>query len=356
MVLIIICHHNRDRATPDVSRSTDNQPEKRHDSIIKTLMKTDTPDRSFVKVDSGMPLEMDPDLEKITSSDFIGFLSSAWSSFKGLCNHSSARMYTHLDGGLVPYNFSRGPVNHQLSEYLKVAYYATDTETPIHWSTHRDVITSLHVVRKAIESLTHDTPIAYALTMHPGHHASMNQYGGYCFLNNPVYAAYLMKRRFEFHRVAILDLDYHHGDGSEKLTRDDKNLLTVSIHMDPFLDYPSVSGHAGETENNYNLVLSSHTTHEQYTHCLKKALDKIDRFGADGVVIALGLDTLKGDSDACQPMEILQEDFKRFGYQISSTLFKDPSRKVLITQEGGYKLDLVPKAVDCFLKGFRDGH
>jgi len=357
MVKITICYNKRNPCF-DPTRIGDNQPELRQDKILAQL-KSENFDRIFIDINPiyRAEIEFNKILLKITTPEFVVFLSNAYSIINEFTSNSVREMYMSPDRGLVPYNFCRDqPSNRFGHSYLQMAYYATDQNSPIYLATHSVAVNCLKVIKTAVSQLTHDYPIVYALTTYPGHHASLNQYGGYCFFNNAVYGLYLIKERFNFKKMAILDIDYHHGDGSERLTKDDPKCLTVSIHADPQLDYPGVTGHDSETDNNLNITFQPKILIEAYLVKLDQALEKIDKFGAEGVVIALGLDTLKDDPDACCDMVLLPKHFMEIGRKISKRLYQNPAMKVLITQEGGYNLEKIPQAVSNFLKGFENGH
>lgn len=358
MVKITICYNKRN-TNSDSSRIGNEKPESRQDMILAKL-KYEICSRTIVEIPeiSRTEINFSKNLLKITSTDFVSFLNNAYSSFKHAnIPHSTREMYTTQYGGLVPYNFSKNqPDNSKINAYLGMAYYATDKNSPIFEKTHLIAINCLNTVEQAISLITHSNPIVYALTTYSGHNAGLNQYGKYSFFNNPVYGAYLMKERFGFNKIAILDIDYHHGNGSEELTSSDKNCLTISIHANPGQSYPGITGYDSETSNNLNITFQPMISIETYLIKLKKALDKIIKFGAEGVVVALGLNTLKDDSGRYFDMKFLPKHFLEIGKNISKTLYQNSMMKVLITQEGGDNLEKVPESVSNFLKGFENGY
>ncbi len=141
---------------------------------------------------------------------------------------------------------------------------------------------------------------AFALSRPPGHHAGPGFLGGYCFLNNAALAAQTL-RDAGAARVAVVDIDYHHGNGTQAIfeTRDD--VLTVSVHGDPRTEYPFFLGHADERGTgagegfNLNLPLPRGTGFAAWRDALARGLDAVRAFGADALVVPLGVDTFVGD-------------------------------------------------------------
>ena len=138
----------------------------------------------------------------------------------------------------------------------------------------------------------------FALCCPPGHHAGYNYYGGFCIFNNAAIAAYQLLKRG---KVAILDLDFHHGNGTQDLFYDQASVLFVSLHGDPHRYYPYFSGYRNETGHklgagkNINIPLPGGTGNNQYKAHLKEAIKKIGDFQPETLVISMGFDTYKYD-------------------------------------------------------------
>ncbi|HZT56160.1 MAG TPA: histone deacetylase family protein [Burkholderiaceae bacterium] len=143
-------------------------------------------------------------------------------------------------------------------------------------------------------------PAAFALSRPPGHHAGADFFGGYCFLNNTAIAAQAL-RDGGAQRVAVLDVNYHHGNGTQAIFYARADVLTVSIHGDPRTEYPFFLGHADERGAgagkgfNLNLPLPRGTDFTRWRAALRRGLDAVAAFGADALVVALGVDTFAGD-------------------------------------------------------------
>jgi acetoin utilization deacetylase AcuC-like enzyme len=190
---------------------------------------------------------------------------------------------------------------------------------------------------------------AYALCRPPGHHAFGDLAGGFCFLNNAGVAA--ERLRSSGLRAAILDVDVHHGNGTQGIFYDRDDVLTVSIHADPARFYPFFWGHADErgtgrgTGYNLNLPLERGTGDDAYLKTLDTALERVANFGADVVVVALGLDAYEGDP--FQGLAITTPGFARIGAAIAGL-----GIQTLFVQEGGYLCQELGQNLTSVLTGY----
>ncbi len=191
---------------------------------------------------------------------------------------------------------------------------------------------------------------AMALTRPPGHHAGADFFGGYCFLNNAAVAAEAL-RDAGVQRVAILDVDYHHGNGTQGIFYERADVLTVSIHGDPSTEYPFYLGYADEPGDgagrgfNLNLPLAAGSDVPTWMAALRRALDRIREFGADALVIALGVDTFEGDP--ISRFALKSSDYLRLGAELASA-----GLPTVFTLEGGYAVAEVGVNVVNVLEGF----
>jgi len=191
---------------------------------------------------------------------------------------------------------------------------------------------------------------AFALTRPPGHHAGPEFFGGYCFLNNAAIAAQALRDGGK-PRVAVLDVDYHHGNGTQTIFYERADVLTVSIHGDPATEYPFFLGHAdergaGEGEGfNLNLPLPRGTGFEAWCAALETAIDVIDDFNADALVVPMGLDTFEGDP--ISGFTLRSEDYDTVGRLIAAA-----GVPTVFTFEGGYAVAEVGVNAVNLLEGF----
>jgi acetoin utilization deacetylase AcuC-like enzyme len=227
----------------------------------------------------------------------------------------------------------RRDVGYPASAVGQAGYHMTDTSCPIGASTwdaaHASAQTALHAA-----SLVHGgARAAYALCRPPGHHAFAESAGGFCYLNNSAIAAQHLTALGG--RVAILDVDLHHGNGTQGIFYDRRDVLTVSIHADPVRYYPFFWGYAAETGEgagegaNLNLPLPRGTGDDGFMAALDTALDRVTGFAPTALVLALGLDAFEGDPFA--GLAVTTPGFARIGAAIAGL-----GLPTVIVQEGGY--------------------
>jgi len=194
---------------------------------------------------------------------------------------------------------------------------------------------------------------AFALTRPPGHHAGADFFGGYCFLNNAALAAQAL-RDAGCARVAVLDVDYHHGNGTQSLFDARADVLTVSIHGDPRTEYPFFLGHADERGSgpgeghNLNLPLPRGTGFDGWRAALHQGLDRIARADVQALVVALGVDTFEGDP--ISGFRLRSDDYGRIGAEIAALRLP-----TVFTFEGGYAVAEVGINTVNVLEGFERG-
>jgi acetoin utilization deacetylase AcuC-like enzyme len=227
-------------------------------------------------------------------------------------------------------------------------YYTFDLTAPLVEGTYEAALGSARCAMTAASLVLYGEPAAYALCRPPGHHAGRDFSGGYCYFNNTAIAAKILSVRGP---VAVLDIDYHHGNGTQDIFYEDDRVLTVSLHADPCYDYPYFVGYAdelgeGEGEgNNLNVPLPLHTTGEWYLQALNLVLDRIHLFEPWALVIAAGVDTYGGDS-------ISKFSLTTGDYPIIAQRIKSLKVPTVIVQEGGYNTEALGRNVAAFLAEF----
>lgn len=188
--------------------------------------------------------------------------------------------------------------------------------------------------------------VAYALCRPPGHHAGPRVYGGYCYLNNAAVAAHRLAS--EQRPVAILDIDIHHGNGTQAVFYDDPDVLTVSVHEHPEFGYPYYTGYPSERGNgpgidhNLNVTLGRGCVDDVYGAALEAALARIESFASSCLVVSLGLDGLAEDPTS-------EARLTPRAYAAAGAALRDLNRPTLVIQEGGYAQARVPEALARFL-------
>ncbi|MCU0472315.1 MAG: histone deacetylase family protein [Bacteroidales bacterium] len=231
---------------------------------------------------------------------------------------------------------------------VRAGYYCIDTFTPLNLNAYQAARWGVNCTLTAADSILEGNRIAYVLTRPPGHHAERFVFGGFCYFNNAAIAAnYLSK----YGNVAILDLDYHHGNGQQQIFYERRDVLTISIHGHPSFAYPYFSGFRGETGKNdglgynFNFPLKEVINGIEYREILKKTLRIIRKFRPEFLIVALGLDTAKGDPTGTWILS--PRDFYLNGKMLAG--LKMP---VLFIQEGGYRNRYLGINAKNFFRGF----
>jgi len=231
----------------------------------------------------------------------------------------------------------------------QAGFHQADTACPIAAHTWDSAYWSAQTALAATDAVLGGAAAAYALCRPPGHHAFGDLAGGFCFLNNSAIAAAAFLRGGR--RPAILDIDVHHGNGTQGIFYTRSDVLTVSIHADPVRFYPFFWGHASERGEgaglgcNLNLPLARGTDDEGYLGALDTALERVHAFGADALVVALGLDIHEGDP--FQGFRVTTPGFARIAARIAAL-----GIPAAIVQEGGYLQPALGANLESFLTGY----
>lgn len=305
--------------------------------------------------------------ENVHSRGLIDFLVSAWNRWADLGDDGrDPSGYLSESMGippLIPSCFPlprephQNPSNHVLGQ---VGYYNTDTTTPIFNDLLREILDDTALVQKSVDYVTSsDTflSVVYIIPTHPGHHSAFDSFGGYCYVNHAAACADLLKRKLQ--KVAILDIDYHCGNGTASIFYDDPTVLVVSIHCHPDYEYPFHTGFSEQTGSNDAVGTTLHLPLlpgakwiEAYKIALESALAKIRSFNANALVVSMGLDTY--DQDPCAIRRagfcLEGEDYVRVGETIATGL-SSPLPTVFI-QEGGYRMEKIGKAAVDVVTGY----
>jgi acetoin utilization deacetylase AcuC-like enzyme len=247
-----------------------------------------------------------------------------------------------------PTVFPYGPQPRAGGERSLRGQYCFDTYTPILGGTFAAALGGASAALHAAELVAAGTEKeVYVLTRPPGHHAERDRCGGYCYFNNAALAA---ERLAKLGKVAVLDLDVHHGNGAQHIFWERADVLTVSIHGDPAALYPFFSGYADERGDgagkdfNLNLPLAPGTTAKEYRPALAAALDAVAKFRPAFLVAAFGTDT--HEADPIGGFKLPTGFFIEIG-----TSIRELGLSTVVTQEGGYSLEAIGPTVAGFLAG-----
>ena len=231
----------------------------------------------------------------------------------------------------------------------RLGRYSFDASSPIAAGTWDSAYWSTQTALTALDSVLAGERAAFASCRPPGHHAGADYLGGYCYLNNAAIAAQAAVAAGK--RVAILDVDYHHGNGTQDIFYARGDVLFVSIHADPVMDYPYFWGHADETGEGdgegatLNLPLPRGTGLAGYRPALDAALARIAGFEPDLLVVSYGADTFA--DDPISHFTLQTADYATLATQIAGL-----GLPTLIVMEGGYAVDALGANVEAFLAGF----
>jgi acetoin utilization deacetylase AcuC-like enzyme len=278
----------------------------------------------------------------------LRFLAEAWPQMRAQGIDHPALMPESLNvRGLTEGMTPRGEPQHAISG--RAGYWAFDTSSPIVAGTYLAARAAVDVALTATDLVLSGATAAYGLCRPPGHHAARSMYGGYCFLNNAALAAQAIVAATG-ERVAILDVDYHHGNGTQQIFWRRADVLYVSLHADPDRAYPFYLGRADEigegpgAGTNLNLPLPAGTTNERYLDALDRGLDAIAATPGSVIVVSLGFDTYAHDPIA--DFAITTDAYHEMGRRVAAL-----GRRLVILQEGGYHRPSLGENARAWLRG-----
>jgi acetoin utilization deacetylase AcuC-like enzyme len=282
---------------------------------------------------------------KLHDPEYIQFLETAWSDWVEDGNRGEAMATSWAARGQL----HRAPQ----SIVGKLGYYALAAETSITDGTWEAARAAADVSLTAQSNLANGARAAFALCRPPGHHAAKDLYGGYCFLNNAAIAAQAFLDQGS-RRVAILDVDFHHGNGTQSLFYDRADVLFLSLHGDPAHAFPYYLGYSDEAGErpgegaNANYPLPPGTKYDEWGRALDHACNKILDYSPDALVVSLGVDTFKADPISFFALET--EDYKVAGGRIGRL-----GIPTLFVMEGGYAVGEIGTNTVNVLLGFEGG-
>jgi len=291
------------------------------------------------------------ELLQVHSTELIGFVNDSWSSLFKISKKENSEVI--LD--VVP-SLCRDVAFRPVAMYHQVGYFCFDVSTPIGKETARVSRISAATAIDAASQLTSylkastEAPIIYAMCRPPGHHATRTHYGGYCYFNNAALAANILTK---YGPVAILDVDYHHGNGTQSIFYDRSDVYYISIHGNPEFEYPYYSGAedeigVGEGKNfNRNFPLPPGTSWDTYKPSFDQAINLISNFNPTTLVISLGLDAADGDP-------ICTFHLKPGDYREMGNALRNLNKPILVVQEGGYsENEMLGACTESFFQGLR---
>jgi acetoin utilization deacetylase AcuC-like enzyme len=289
-------------------------------------------------------------LERIHQPRYLDFLASAWDEWVALDPANAELDALPSTWPVRGFRHDVEPANFA----ARMGLYSFDAGTPLTAGSWAAAEAGAACAVEAARSIARGDGqrSAAALTRPPGHHAGADFFGGYCFLNNGALAAQALRDEGAA-RVAVVDVDYHHGNGTQSIFYGRGDVLTVSLHGDPRTEYPFFLGHAderGEGEGfgfNLNLPLPAGTGFSAWRDALEAGLQEVKRSGADALVVALGVDTYEGDP--ISRFRLASSDYPEVGRALAGL-----GLPTVFTLEGGYAVADMGVNVVNVLEGFLD--
>jgi acetoin utilization deacetylase AcuC-like enzyme len=278
---------------------------------------------------------------RVHSADYLSFLAGAWDEWVAL-GDAGPEMIANIH----PVRHAATYPSHIIG---RLGWHTADTACPIGPGTWQGACEATDVAVTAAQLVLDGERASYALCRPPGHHAFADMAGGFCFLNNTAIAAAHLRLAHE--RVAILDVDVHHGNGTQGIFYERSDVLTVSIHADPARFYPFVWGHAQERGAgpglgaNLNIPLPLGTGDDGFMAALERAKATLAAFAPGALVIALGLDA--SEHDPLAGLAVTTDGFRRIGAAIAAV-----GLPTVFVQEGGYLSDVLGANLTAVLGGF----
>lgn len=280
---------------------------------------------------------------RIHDEDYVTFLKSCWDEW----------IAEGMKGEAIAASWPARRMQQRCPEHIdgKLGYYALAAETAICSGTWEAALASANVALEGAERLKQERAV-FALCRPPGHHAAIDLYGGYCFLNNAAIAAQSLIDKGS-KRVAVLDVDFHHGNGTQDIFYSRDDVLFISLHGAPedafphFLGYQDEIGEAAGDGYNFNFPMPPGTPFDPWRDALRHAMDRITLYDPDALVISLGTDTF--EKDPISFFKLKSDDFYTYGGDLAALNL--PS---LFVMEGGYAIDEIGINAINVLKGFED--
>ena len=279
---------------------------------------------------------------RVHDPDYVAFLETA---------HHKWRENGHSGELLPPYSRDSSLASNEF--YDRMIYHTFSADTAIGMATYAAAKVSADIALSGIADIYRGTPSGFALCRPPGHHAPRDQFGGFCYFNNAVIAAH-HALELGADRVAVLDIDYHHGNGTQAILEAEPRIFFASLHADTRDVYPYVLGLSNETGigkaigTMQNYPMPAFTEDDVWREALRAALGKIRDYDPDIVVVSLGVDTFIGDP--ISNFRLKTDDYSGYGGMIAGL-----GKPTLFVMEGGYNLEHIGENVANVLEGFMQG-
>ncbi len=286
-------------------------------------------------------------IEAVHDPGLVAFLTRAWADYQ--VRHPGTHDVVPDMFALPGLMAGMGALRPHDRIDAELGRWCFETTTPITEGTFDAATSAVDVALTAAQAVLDGAPNAYGLCRPPGHHAPAGLYGGYCFFNNAAVVAHHVATSTGS-KVTVLDVDYHHGNGTQQIFYARDDVQYISLHGDPQRAYPYITGFGDEmgtgrgTGSTFNLPLPAGTDDDDYLAALAFALSAIDAFGPDLVVVSLGLDTYH--NDPISDLAVTADGFERQGALVAQL-----GVPTVALQEGGYDVDALGDNVQRWLRG-----
>ena len=308
----------------------------RMDRILNALRQTD-----WAQVVEPKEFGLNP-IYAVHDKGYVDFLASSWTEW--LASEAEDK------STLLPATFAlRRQPQKPASLLGRAGYHMMDLSACIVEGTYTAALASANCALSAAEAIANGERSTFALCRPPGHHAGRDYAAGYCFINNASVAANWLSMQG---KVAVLDVDYHCGNGTQDIFYDRGDVLTISIHADPDFEYPYYAGYAQETGSgaglgfHKNFPLEKGTDDPRYFSALDEALTLIREFAPNHVVVSAGMDIYA--EDPLGKIKVSTEGIGEIGQRISALQLP-----TVIVMEGGYNNEALGRNIVAFLSSFR---
>ena len=286
-------------------------------------------------------------IDRVHDPAMVDWLEATWRECRPFsdCDEVIPDVFRHADlsrVGVAPREPRHSPV-------ARLGYYSFDTMTPIVEGTYEAARSAVDVALSALEHSLATGDVTYGLCRPPGHHASTSMVGGYCFFNNAAIVAAEMARRLNG-PVAVVDVDYHHGNGTQSIFYERDDVFYASLHGSPDRAFPYYLGYDDERGVgrgagwNHNVELPKGCSDAVYLDELTKVLDVVTQRAVVGVVVSLGVDTF--EHDPISDLGLTKDAYYPMGRRVAEL-----GLPTVVVQEGGYDQDELGANVRSFLRG-----
>ncbi|MEO1200610.1 MAG: histone deacetylase family protein [Pseudomonadota bacterium] len=287
---------------------------------------------------------LDP-VRRIHDADFLDFLSTAYDDWQA----------AGFEGEVIAASYVARRMQARRPDFIdgKAGYHCLASETAICAGTWQAAQASADVALTGVDLVSTGEAVAFSLCRPPGHHATADMYGGYCFLNNAAIAAQSFLDRGA-KRVAVLDVDFHHGNGTQDIFYARDDVFFASLHGRPEEAFPYFLGYADETGEGVgegytaNYPFAPKTPYSDWATGLDAACDRIADYGAEALIVSLGVDTF--EKDPISFFKLVSDDFRKIGARIAKL-----SKPTLFVMEGGYAVEEIGVNTVNTLIGFEGG-